>query len=164
MTTSKHQDAMTTRGAAPWVAFGSCQERLMFPTHFARDRMGNEMLALYGSSELGPGCYDNHTTATPSPQKYQQDWTRFKVCPPGKAPFNSTTVKLRPSNTDSGPGPGAYVHDTIQSKKVLWPMKFGSPDWSKVPSLEKRALRTELIHDKEFRKQRNRVAYLSLFY
>ncbi|KAI2649600.1 Protein pitchfork [Labeo rohita] len=144
---------MTTWCAAPWVAFGSCQERLMFPTHFARDRMGNEMLELYGSKELGPGCYDNHTVgsliyelqhrpeskrgyvlgartaprflppikkATPSPQKYQQDWTRSKVCPPGKAPFNSATVKYR--------------------------------------------LRTWLIHDKEFRKQRNRVAYLSLFY
>ncbi|KTF90921.1 hypothetical protein cypCar_00048730, partial [Cyprinus carpio] len=82
MVTSKHQDAMTTRGAAPRVAFGSCQKRLMFPTHFAPDRMGNEMLALCGSKELGPGCYDNHTTDTPSPQKYQQDWTWSKVCPP----------------------------------------------------------------------------------
>ncbi len=89
--------------------------------------------------------------------------------------------------------PGVYVHDTSQSK-VSWPMKFSSPDWSKVPSLERRALRTEvqicltffyklqfketivflhnlmcfvsmqLYNDKEFRKQRNRVAYLSLFY
>uniref|UniRef100_A0A8C1SD69 Protein pitchfork-like n=1 Tax=Cyprinus carpio TaxID=7962 RepID=A0A8C1SD69_CYPCA len=204
MVTSKHQDAMTTRGAgnlsitglncfvcikkcnfiicyinfpAPRVAFGSCQKRLMFPTHFAPDRMGNEMLALCGSKELGPGCYDNHTvgtltyelqhrpeskrgyvlgartaprflppikTDTPSPQKYQQDWTWSKVCPPGKAPFNSTTARIRHSNTDSSPGPGAYVHDIVQSKKVSWPMKFGSPDWSKVPSLERRALRTEV--------------------
>ncbi|XP_058618253.1 protein pitchfork isoform X2 [Onychostoma macrolepis] len=197
MVTGKHQDAMMTRGAAPRVAFGSCQKRMMFPTHFAPDRMGNEMLALYSSKDLGPGCYDNHTvasltyglqhrpeskrgyvlgartaprflppvkTATPSPQKYQPDWTRSEVCPPGNAPFNSTTARFRHSNTDSSPGPGAYVHDTGQSKVVSWPMKFGSPDWSNVPSLERRALRTELYHDKEFRKQRNRVAYLSLFY
>ncbi len=39
--------------------------------------------------------------------------------------------------------PGVYVHDTSQSK-VSWPMKFSSPDWSKVPSLERRALRTEV--------------------
>lgn len=49
---------------APLVAFGSCQKRLIFPTHFAPNRMGNEMLALHGSNDykaLGPGCYDNHT-------------------------------------------------------------------------------------------------------
>lgn len=90
MVTSKHQDAMRTRGAgnvsitglncivclqklivlfvlincqAPRVAFGSCQKRLMFPTHVAPDRMGNEMLARYSSKELGPGCYDNHTVS-----------------------------------------------------------------------------------------------------
>ncbi|XP_077074646.1 ciliary microtubule-associated protein 3-like [Siphateles boraxobius] len=202
MVTSKHQDAMATRGAAPLVAFGSCQKRLMFPTHFAHNRMGNEMLALHGSTDskeldLGPGCYDNHKvgtliydlqhrpeskrgyvlaartaprflpqfkTATPSPQKYQEDWTQSKVRLPGKTPFNSTTVRSRPSNVDSSPGPGAYTHNTLPSKRVSWPMKFGSPDWSKVPLLERRALRTELLHDKEFRKQRNRVAYLSLFY
>ncbi|XP_067301904.1 ciliary microtubule-associated protein 3 isoform X2 [Pseudorasbora parva] len=195
------EEAMTTRGEAPLVAFGSCQKRLIFPTHFPPNRMGNaEMLALHGSTDskkLGPGCYENHTvgtliydlqhrpeskrgyvlaarteprflppfkTDTPSPQKYQQDWTLSKVCPPRKAPFNSTTVRLRPSNADSSPGPGAYAYDTIQNKRVSWPMKFGSPDWSKVPLLERRALRTELLHDKEFRKQRNRVAYLRLFF
>lgn len=45
---------------APRVAFGTCQKRLMFPTHFASDRMGNELHAQRDSAELGPGCYDNH--------------------------------------------------------------------------------------------------------
>jgi len=40
--------------------------------------------------------------------------------------------------------PGAYAHNTILNKRVSWPMKFGSPDWSKVPLLERRALRTEV--------------------
>lgn len=40
--------------------------------------------------------------------------------------------------------PGAYAHNTIPNKRVSWPMKFGSPDWSKVPLLERRALRTEV--------------------
>ncbi|XP_039508126.1 si:ch211-66i15.4 isoform X2 [Pimephales promelas] len=180
---------MATRSPAPLFAFGSCQKRLMFPTHFAPNRMG---CSTAGSKELGlgPGWYDNHTVGTliydlqhrpeskrgyvlgartaprflPPFKKYQQDWAQSKVCPPGKTPFNSTTVRHRPSNADSTPGPGAYAHNTILNKRVLWPMKFGSPDWSKVPLLERRALRTELLHDKDFRKQRNRVAYLSLFY
>ncbi|XP_065141493.1 ciliary microtubule-associated protein 3 isoform X2 [Paramisgurnus dabryanus] len=159
---------------APRVAFGSCQKRLMFPTHFAHDRMGNEMLALRGSTELGPGCYDNHDVGTlvydlqhkpeskrgyalaartaprflppvkmgtPSPQKYQQDWAQPTVC-----------------------SPGAYAHDTIQSRKVCWPMKFGAQDWSRVPLLGRKALRTELPSDRDFRTQRNRIAYLRLYY
>nr|XP_009295292.1 protein pitchfork-like isoform X2 [Danio rerio] len=179
MFTSKHPEAMATRGSVSRVAFGSCQKRLMFPTHFAPDRMGNEMLSQFGSAEGGPGCYDNHTVGTllyelqhkpeskrgyvfaartasrflpalkavtPSPQKYQLDWTLPKVCPPGKAPFNSTTLRFRPKDAEISPGPGAYAHDAIQSK-VSWPMKFGSPDWTKVPMLERRALRTEILVD-----------------
>ncbi|XP_073731547.1 ciliary microtubule-associated protein 3 isoform X3 [Misgurnus anguillicaudatus] len=185
-TGKQHQKAMATQSSAPRVAFGSCQKRLMFPTHFARDRMGNELLALRGSTELGPGCYDNHNVgtlvydlqhkpeskrgyalaartaprflpsvkmATPSPQKYQEDWAQPTVCSPGKASFNSSTQS-----------PGAYAHDTIQSRKVCWPMKFGSPDWSRVPLLERKALRTELLCDRDFRTQRNRIAYLRLYY
>ncbi|XP_051962183.1 protein pitchfork-like isoform X2 [Xyrauchen texanus] len=151
----------------------------MFPTHFAPNRMGNELHARQDSTGRGPGCYDNHKlstlvydlqhrpeckrgyvlsarttprflppfkTITPSPQKYQQDWTQSKLCPPGKAPFSSTTLRFRDklSMADISPGPGAYVHDTIQGHKVSWPMKFGSPDWSRVPMLERRALRTEV--------------------
>ncbi|TFK03718.1 rhodopsin [Platysternon megacephalum] len=69
-----------------------------------------------------------------------------------------------------GPGvttmkrPGTYEADKLPHKKITWPMKFGSPDWSLVPMPERRTLRTELITDKEFRKHRNRLAYLSLYY
>ncbi|EMP30860.1 Putative protein C1orf88 like protein, partial [Chelonia mydas] len=59
---------------------------------------------------------------------------------------------------------GTYEADKLPHKKITWPMKFGSPDWSLVPVLERRTLRTELITDKEFRKHRNRLAYLSLYY
>lgn len=40
--------------------------------------------------------------------------------------------------------PGAYMFDGPCNKRVSWPMKFGSPDWSQVPMLERRALRTEV--------------------
>ncbi|XP_029478385.1 ciliary microtubule-associated protein 3 isoform X1 [Oncorhynchus nerka] len=179
------------------VAFGSCQERKLFPTHCAPNRLGNK-LSLEGAPHRGPGCYDNHVgtilydvqkrpeskkgytlaartsarflpcaqTITPSPQRYQQDRTWSKVYPPGRIPFSSTTKRFRtkPVTADFKPGPGTYAHDTTLNQKVSWPMKFGSPDWGRLPTLERKALRTELLCDKEFVKQRSRVAYLQLFY
>ncbi|KAM4610634.1 ciliary microtubule-associated protein 3 [Polymixia lowei] len=180
------------------VAFGSCQERKLFPIYHEPNRLGNAM-SLRGAPHRGPGCYDNHEfrtmmyeiqkrpeskkgyvlsartaarflscnkTETPSPQKYQQDQTRSRVLPPGKTPFNSTTSRFNSkSDTANGsPGPGTYAHNTVRTRKVTWPMRFGSPDWSRLPQLEKRSLRVELNCDKEFKKQRSRVAYLSLYY
>ncbi|XP_062872112.1 ciliary microtubule-associated protein 3-like [Trichomycterus rosablanca] len=182
------------------VAFGSCQERKMFPTHSAPNRMGNEQPGLHGSDELGPGSYHNQVhvdtiiynlrkkpeskkgyslaartaprflpplqTVTPSPQKYQQDWSASRACCPGKTPFNSISQRFssKSATVSCSPGPGFYDLETTFNQKVSWPMKFGSPDWSKVALPEKKALHTELHCDKEFLKQRNRVAYLSMFY
>ncbi|XP_072553335.1 ciliary microtubule-associated protein 3 isoform X3 [Salminus brasiliensis] len=137
---------MATQDAVIRVAFGSCQERKMFPAHRAPNRAGIEFLPQYGSPLLGPGCYDNHVAATPSPQKYQQDWSMSRVCPPGRTPFNSSNQRFRskPATASSSPGPGAYAHDTPHNQKVSWPMKFGSPDWSRVSQLERKAIRTEV--------------------
>lgn len=41
------------------VAFGTSQDRKLFPLHFAPDRLGNEM-SRQGAPDLGPGSYDNH--------------------------------------------------------------------------------------------------------
>ncbi|XP_060792731.1 ciliary microtubule-associated protein 3-like isoform X2 [Neoarius graeffei] len=103
-------------------------------------------------------------TVTPSPQKYQKDWSVSQTCPPGKTSFNSTSSRFVSTAVNSNPGPGTYVADGPHHRRVSWPMKFGSPDWSQVPMLERRALHTELPCDKEFKKHRNRVAYLRLYY
>ncbi|KAL2104156.1 hypothetical protein ACEWY4_001024 [Coilia grayii] len=191
--------AATQETASRRVAFGSCQQRLMFPAHCAPNRLGNKLLAVKGSPERGPGCYDNHVigtvlydiqkrpeskkgyvlaartaprfrppaqTVTPSPQKYQPNWALPKAVAPGKTPFNSTTSRLtiEQASASSNPGPGTYAHDIACCRKVSWPMRFGSPDWARVPQLERRALRTQLPCDKAFIKQRNRVAHLQLYY
>uniref|UniRef100_A0A8D2JN11 Ciliary microtubule associated protein 3 n=1 Tax=Sciurus vulgaris TaxID=55149 RepID=A0A8D2JN11_SCIVU len=81
------------------------------------------------------------------------------------APFNTLVPRFQSCLKDpSYPGPGTYNPEKKPLPKVTWPMKFGSPDWAQVPSLEKRTLKAELSTDKEFRKHRNRVAYLSLYY
>ncbi|KAJ8016965.1 hypothetical protein DPEC_G00012870 [Dallia pectoralis] len=191
---------MGLRDEAPLrsVAFGSCQERKMFPTHCAPNRMGNDFLR-QGDPHRGPGCYENHVigtimhdvqtrpqskkgytlaartasrfppsaqTITTSPQKYQQDRRWPQVHPVSRTPFSSTTQRFRARSltADSNPGPGTYAHDTTVNRKVSWPMRFGSPDWCRLPQLERKALRTELPCDKEFAKQRTRLAYLQLFY
>ncbi|KAL1020613.1 hypothetical protein UPYG_G00002430 [Umbra pygmaea] len=103
-------------------------------------------------------------TVSPSPQQKQDRWPQ--VCPFNSIPFNTTTqrFKTNPVTAESNPGPGSYDHDSTQNRKVAWPMKFGSPDWGRVPQLESKALRTKLPCDKEFVKQRSRMAYLQLFY
>ncbi|XP_041654436.1 protein pitchfork-like [Cheilinus undulatus] len=105
-------------------------------------------------------------TVTPSPDKYQPDQSKSRVPPPGKTPFSSSAPRFdsRTPSAGDGPGPGMYTQETSTNRKVVWPMCFGSPDWSKLPQLEKKSLRVKLDSEKEFLKHRGRVAYLSLYY
>ncbi|XP_053447525.1 protein pitchfork [Nycticebus coucang] len=81
------------------------------------------------------------------------------------APFNVMVPRFRSDSKDiCCPGPGTYNPEKKLHPKIAWPMKFGSPDWAQVPCLQKRTLKAELSTDKDFRKHRNRVAYLSLYY
>ncbi|XP_068997930.1 ciliary microtubule-associated protein 3 [Embiotoca jacksoni] len=103
---------------------------------------------------------------TPSPWAYQQDQTGSRVVPSSKTPFSSATQRFRsvPCTADDTPGPGTYAQHVATNRKVSWPMCFGSPDWSRLPQLEKKSLRVKLSIDKEFLKRRTRVAYLSLYF
>ncbi|KAK5864030.1 hypothetical protein PBY51_001007 [Eleginops maclovinus] len=180
------------------IWFGTSQERRLFPSYFAPDRLGNHMRRP-DMPHLGPACYDNHEygtilydiqkkpgskkgyslsartaarfppcskTATPSPQQYQQDQSFCRVPPPGKTPFASTTQRFKTllCTAEESPGPGTYAHDAATARKVSWPMCFGTPDWSRLPQIEKKSLRVKLNNEKEFMKHRRRVAYLSLYY
>ncbi|CAO2599610.1 Protein pitchfork [Lemmus lemmus] len=102
---------------------------------------------------------------TPYPGMYQKVFTYNEKCKQNFAPFNVMMPRFRTEvKAASYPGPGTYNPEKKSPPKVVWPMKFGSPDWCQVPRLEKRTLKAELSTDKDFRKHRNRVAYLSLFY
>ncbi|XP_021545909.1 LOW QUALITY PROTEIN: protein pitchfork [Neomonachus schauinslandi] len=101
---------------------------------------------------LYPGMYQ---AANPQEQIHKQNF----------APFNALLPRFRTYSKDNYyPGPGTYNLEVKPPPKITWPMKFGSPDWAQVPCLQKRTLKAELSTDKDFRKHRNRVAYLSLFY
>ncbi|NWH23151.1 PIFO protein, partial [Grus americana] len=104
-------------------------------------------------------------TVTPGPATYQSFWKKERKCQPAYAPFSIKTPRFpdKPSNKEFFPGPGTYEIDKQLHKKITWPMKFGSPDWSSVLMPAKRMLKMELTIDREFRKHRDRVAYLSLY-
>ncbi|XP_065505760.1 ciliary microtubule-associated protein 3 [Caloenas nicobarica] len=104
---------------------------------------------------------------SPSPATYQPFWK--EKCQPAYAPFSVKTPRFpdKPSDKELLPGPGTYEADKQLHKKLTWPMKFGSPDWSLVPMPAKRMLKTEvqkLSLDREWRRQRDRAAYLSLYF
>lgn len=40
--------------------------------------------------------------------------------------------------------PGTYSHEAAIGRRVAWPMSFGSPNWEKLPQLEKKTLRAEV--------------------
>ncbi|XP_018432297.1 PREDICTED: protein pitchfork [Nanorana parkeri] len=181
------------------VYFGSTQDRKPFPSHWAPDRLGNELPPIRGKPNCGPGCYNyeevtsmvhlqnripmskkgytlgartaqrftpNVKMETPSPSQYQAFWSKERTYSASYAPFNFNAARIPEKMTDISlnPSPGTYEHNIERGRKVSWPGRFGSPDWSSVPSLQKRTLRSELPTDKEFRKNRNRLAYLSLYY
>ncbi|MEE6508381.1 hypothetical protein FKM82_020866, partial [Ascaphus truei] len=103
---------------------------------------------------------------TPDPAEYQSFWAKERAFSPCYAPFSANAARFPDKVTDISlyPSPGTYDHNTERNRMVSWPGKFGAPDWSAVPTLERRALKSELPEDKEFRKHRNRLAYLSLYY
>ncbi|KAM4645860.1 ciliary microtubule-associated protein 3 [Amazona ochrocephala] len=108
-------------------------------------------------------------TVTPSPAQYQPFWKKERACQPACAPFSTKTPRFphKPSDRELFPGPGTYKADKQLHKRITWPMKFGSPDWSLVPMPPRRMLKMEvqkITIDKEFRRHRNRVAYLSLYF
>ncbi|XP_068125526.1 ciliary microtubule-associated protein 3 isoform X2 [Hyperolius riggenbachi] len=148
------------------VCFGSTQDRKHFPHHCAPDRLGNELAPIRGAPNRGPGCYNNEEMETPSPAEYQSSWSKERTFSANYVPFSIQAVRFpdKMSDLSLNPGPGVYEREIHVGRKVSWPGQFGSIDWSSVPSLQKRTLRSELLTDREFRKNRNRVAYLSLYY
>ncbi|XP_036726575.1 protein pitchfork isoform X2 [Balaenoptera musculus] len=146
-------------------SFGTCQQRKVFPHSCPPSLLGNKLLPFRGAPNRGPGCYIAEDDMTPYPGMYQTVNPREQKHKHNFAPFNSLLPRFRTYSKDSCyPGPTTYNPEIKPPKKVTWPMKFGSPDWAQVPCLQKRTLRTELPTDKDFRKHRNRVAYLSLYY
>ncbi|XP_044287906.1 protein pitchfork [Varanus komodoensis] len=103
---------------------------------------------------------------SPCPTTYQTIRIKDHKYKPGTVPFCSNSERFSEQLLDKDffPGPGTYDPNKMPHRHVTWPGKFGSPDWSLVPTPVKRTFRTELLSDKEFRKHRNLVAYLSLYY
>ncbi|XP_058159036.1 ciliary microtubule-associated protein 3 isoform X2 [Dasypus novemcinctus] len=144
--------------------FGTCQQRKLFPNYRPTSLLGNKFLPLRGAPNRGPGCYITEDDITPYTGMYQKIKPTEEKHIKSFAPFNVLIPRFGKYTKDTYPGPGTYNPEINPPRKVVWPMKFGSPDWAQVPCLQKRTLKAELSTDKDFRKHRNRVAYLSLYY
>ncbi|XP_062461552.1 ciliary microtubule-associated protein 3 isoform X1 [Pezoporus occidentalis] len=85
-------------------------------------------------------------TVTPSPATYHPFWKKERECQPAYAPFYTKTPRFphKPSDRELFPGPGTYEADKQLHKRITWPMKFGSPDWSLVPMPPRRMLKMEV--------------------
>ncbi|KAM9785555.1 ciliary microtubule-associated protein 3-like [Neosynchiropus ocellatus] len=92
---------------------------------------------------------------TPSPQQYQPDQSRSTLPPVGRAPFSSSTPRFRTQQQtgQEGPGPGTYNLHAETNRKVSWPMRFGRPDRTTLPPLDRHSM-----------EQRRRLAYLRLYF
>nr|XP_041577274.1 protein pitchfork [Taeniopygia guttata] len=108
-------------------------------------------------------------TVTPGPAAYGP----FPVGPgparPGPVPFSSSSPRFpnRLRDKDLYPGPGTYDIQEPFTKKVTWPMKFGAPDWAKVPKPAQRMVKVQvqkMTVDKKFHKNQGREAYLKLYH
>ncbi|XP_026532661.1 protein pitchfork isoform X1 [Notechis scutatus] len=103
---------------------------------------------------------------TPAPTSYQSIWIKEHKHKTVHFPFLSNVPRFLEQVQDRElfPGPGTYNPYKLPHRHVSWPGKFGSPDWSLVPMPQRRTFRAELLSDKEFKKYRNLVAYLSIYY
>uniref|UniRef100_A0A8D0BCE7 Ciliary microtubule associated protein 3 n=1 Tax=Salvator merianae TaxID=96440 RepID=A0A8D0BCE7_SALMN len=110
------------------------------------------------------GLINKHVT--PDPTAYQSIWIKDHKEKFPSAPFWCKTSRFSDLLLEKEfyPGPGTYDPYKMPHRHVTWPGMFGAPDWSLIPMPQKRTLRTELLSDREFRKHRNLVAYLSLYY
>ncbi|XP_029429763.1 protein pitchfork-like isoform X2 [Rhinatrema bivittatum] len=185
---------MELEGKLRQLSFGTTQERRQFPYYCAPDRLGTELVPIRGPPHIGPATYEvdkvtgimyylnakpqskkGYTLGARAAQRFPPSWKdvpppslwiKERIFTPNFAPFSANAERFETRISDSMlfPGPGSYSCEVHQNRKVSWPMKFGAPDWSLVPSLAKRTLKSELLTDKEFRKKRSRIAYLSLYY
>ncbi|XP_054912817.1 protein pitchfork-like [Poeciliopsis prolifica] len=103
---------------------------------------------------------------TPSPQQYQRDQSKSRVPLHGRAPFGSyeEKFKMHRNAASVSPGPGMYEHIITKTRKVKWPMCFGKPDWSKLPQMDKQAVKVTVPKDYGFIRHRGKLAYLRLYF
>ncbi|XP_007947491.1 protein pitchfork [Orycteropus afer afer] len=148
------------RGPASYLTedkYGLAYNLTKIPTSKKGYAFGARTSVRFQSNNKNPTLYPGMYQKVDSPEeKHKQSFAPFNVMLPrcGKCDLGKFVY----------PGPGTYNPEMKPPRKIAWPMKFGSPDWAQVPCLQKRTLKTELSTDKEFRKHRNRVAYLSLYY
>ncbi|KAM6998204.1 ciliary microtubule-associated protein 3 [Passerculus sandwichensis] len=150
------------RAMSKLISFGTTQDRKMFPSSFAPDRLGIEVLGVRGSPLLGPGSY-----LGPENNVLQSSWSSRPMSALGYVMGARTAPRFqqRAQDRDRYPGPGTYDIREPQTKKVSWPSRFGAPNWAALPQPVQRMMKMQvqkMTVDKNFQKSQGREAYLKL--
>ncbi|XP_019482988.1 PREDICTED: protein pitchfork [Hipposideros armiger] len=146
-------------------SFGTCQPKKIFPHYHPPNYLGNKFVPLRGEPHRGPGCYITENNM----YDLVYNLSKIPTSKKGYAFGARTAVRFKPiSKVRSGcvclhfsvihvvacfaweskgqrveVTPGTYNPEIKPSPKINWPMKFGSPDWTQVPCLQKRTFKTE---------------------
>ncbi|KAG8132105.1 hypothetical protein E2320_009987 [Naja naja] len=145
--------------------FGTTQEKKIFPFHHAPDRLGNEFAPIIGDPDRGPGTY-NHAERNNLIYNLAQRPQSTK----GYSMGARTTPRFVIINKHVTPAPTTYQSIWIKEHKhkaVHFPFLSNVPRF--LEQVQDRELfpgasGTPLLSDKEFKKYRNLVAYLSIYY
>ncbi|KAM3617683.1 uncharacterized protein V6R79_009620 [Siganus canaliculatus] len=101
---------MAAAPSAHRVCFGSCQDRRLFPVHFAPDRFGNQM-SREEAPHVGPGCYDNHEFGTIVHQLQKKPMSNK-----GYGLSARTAARFPACNKTGTPSPQQYQQDHSRSR------------------------------------------------
>ncbi|KAL0603885.1 Protein pitchfork [Plecturocebus cupreus] len=152
--------------------FGTCQQRKLFPHFHPPNLIGNKFVPLRGSPHRGPGCY------LPDTYGLAYNLSKIPTSIKGYTLGARTAVRFKPIQKEMTPHAGMYQQVSPQQEKHKQNFApFNVLPWHIQPREEatsKNFLANEiwisrlgsgsLSTDKDFRKHRNRVAYLSLYY
>ncbi|XP_059903012.1 protein pitchfork-like isoform X1 [Gadus macrocephalus] len=98
------------------VGFGTSQDRKLFPTNFAPNRLGNQMFRKE-EPHRGPGCYENHEF-----RSMMYDIQKRPMCKKGYVLSARTAVRFLEANRTVTPSPQKYQQDQSRSR-ILPPGK-----------------------------------------
>ncbi|XP_058675215.1 protein pitchfork [Ammospiza nelsoni] len=91
------------RAMSKLISFGTTQDRKMFPSSFAPDRLGIEVLGVRGSPLLGPGSY-----LGPENNVLQSSWSTRPMSALGYVMGARTAPRFQQRARTVTPGPAAY--------------------------------------------------------
>ncbi|VDP17768.1 unnamed protein product [Schistosoma margrebowiei] len=149
-------------------AFGSCQERSLYPEAIPHHRLGITLAPVNGNGFVGPTTYDIQNSDFPDPGTYQNFVNKSLSVKPNKVPFNQSTCRTNKSLiSGSTVGVGTYditkqlgQHIQWQMDTMLHPVNLPKNQYHSTILMNTDKLNTTI----ECKRYQRKLAYLKLYY